>query len=34
MVLSVDDPIPDEVIERLEAEPGLSDIRFIVLERQ
>jgi D-3-phosphoglycerate dehydrogenase / 2-oxoglutarate reductase len=33
MVLSVDDPISDEVVARLEAEPGLSDIRFIVLER-
>jgi D-3-phosphoglycerate dehydrogenase len=33
MVLSVDDPVSDDVIARLEAEPGLSDIRFIVLER-
>jgi len=33
MVLTVDDPISHEVLERLRAEPGFSDIRFIVLDR-
>jgi D-3-phosphoglycerate dehydrogenase len=33
MVLTVDDPIPDDVLDRLRAEPGFADIRFIVLEK-
>ncbi|HSK17031.1 MAG TPA: ACT domain-containing protein, partial [Gaiellaceae bacterium] len=33
MVLTLDDPIPPEVLERVEAEPGLLDPRAIVLER-
>ncbi len=31
MALSLDNPVPDDVLERLRAEPGFSDARFIVL---
>jgi hypothetical protein len=33
MVLTLDTPIPPDVLERIRAEPGLSDPRAISLER-
>ena len=33
MVLTLDNPIPTEVLESIRAEPGLLDPRAIVLER-
>jgi hypothetical protein len=33
MVLTLDNPIPPEVLERIRAEPGLLDPRAIALER-
>jgi len=33
MALTLDSPIPPELLERIRAEPGLSDPRAIVLER-
>jgi hypothetical protein len=31
MALSLDNPVPDDVLDRLHGEPGFSDARFIVL---
>jgi hypothetical protein len=34
MVLTLDSPIPPELLQRIDAEPGLVDPRAIALERE